>query len=1132
MPSSADPLADGFRMPPTDSRPETQFHLIGGNVAKPGLTADLEAIKGAGFSGIQLFHGDGEPWPGVEPQIPCLSPQWDGMISHVADETKRLGLHFTMENGPGWATSGGPWITPDKAMRQLVWSRVDVTGGKTLTLKLPKPQPSNGEWRDYSEVAVMAFPTPEGDHGSPLLPATIRSNRDKLPWADLFAGKLIGEKEFRLEATDGPTWIEVDFTEPSTLRSIEFPSVMKMASPCYYDPGMSIHIEVKTNDGWKEVAKREIPRSNCQDAMPLTIALPENTATTYRILFDLKNPIVLESLKFSSAARIDNWEGQAAHALRSLDYPASIKQNPKAWIASNTIIDLSKNLGDDGELKWGAPAGKWTILRFGNVNSGALNGPAPKEATGFECDKLSTAGADQHFASYIGRISGAGGPADQGRLQGMLIESWKCGAQTWTPAMEQEFSTRSGYSLRKWLPALAGYVVDSHEQSGRFLRDWRTTLNDLLVHNYFGRLATLARERGLKVSFETAIGDVSSGDILQYLGQADVPMCEFWQPNDPQWGGLEAKPIEPTVSAAHIYGKNRIAAEAFTSLSLRWDEHPFMLKNVADRHFTYGLNHLVFHTCTHNPRLDVVPGTSFGGSIGTPFLRSQTWWKYMPEFTTYLARCQFMLEQGKPVADVLWYLGDDVDHKPRQDLPFADGFQYDYINPDALMNRLKVVDGKLMTPEGLSWKVLWLPKCPHMTPETLARIRDLLRAGAVVVGPPPLQNASLHGGEEADIRFSALVKELWGEKPAASGDQKIGAGRLIWGADIDAAIEKLKLDPDVIGAVSATWCHRRTEDADIYFVASARDQELNANLGFRATGRPEFWDPLTGLSRPVSVFHRQGNQTFIPIDLPAAGSVFVVFRKGDPGLHVTRVERDGSVLIDATDASRDDNGNPPRIQGLRDGEPVQPWVEHVLTECEVIDGGTKLLAWEPGHYRVLSGEKILLDTKIAPLKQIAASGPWKLTFPKGWVTPESVDLPGLKFWSYLDDPSARAFSGSATYTCDLSVPELAPGTRAMLDLGEVANIAEVAVNGKAAAILWTAPYRTDVTSLLKPGNNKISVTVTNTWRNRLAYDAGLPEAERKTWTLSGPPANARRTDAGLRGPVILRTGTTVAIPRK
>ena len=1127
---AADPLALGFREPPKESGPETWFHLIGGNVAKVGLTADLEAIGGAGISGIQLFHGQfGGPWPGVEPQVSCLSPQWDGMISHVANECRRLGLSFTMQNCPGWAMSGGPWITPDKAMRHLTWSRVEVAGGKQVSLMLAKPQPSSESWRDYRDVAVIAFPTPAGADGKNLLPTSVRSNREKLPWGDLLAGKK--GANVRIESGNERVWVELGFAAPVTLRSLELPPVGRMMAGAffgrYFDPGAAIRVQALVRNDWRDVARWEIPRSSWQDDRPLTLALPASTSTTFRLVFELKSPMDLSNLGLSSEARLDNWEGKAGFVLRSLEPTPPPTQDPKAWVMSGRILDLSDTMGGNGNLNWDAPAGNWTILRFGHVNTGARNGPAPAEATGFECDKLSAAGADQHFAGYIGRISAPGGPADKGRLQGMLTDSWECHTQTWTPAMEREFASRRRYALRKWLPALAGYVIDDPGRSERFLRDWRATISDLVVSNYYGRLAALGRERGLKLSFETALGDISPGDILQYFGQADIPMCEFWQPNDPDWGGLETKPIIPCTSAAHIYGKPRIAAEAFTSGELRWNEHPFMLKHFADRHFTYGLNHLIFHTYTHNPRPDVVPGSSFGAGIGTPFLRNQTWWRHMPAFTKYLARCQFMLEQGRPVADVLWYLGDELDHKPRQETPFPAGFRFDYLNQDVLLNRLCVVDGNLTTPEGVAWKVLWLRNYPRLTPETLAGIRGLLRDGATVVGEPPKQNAGLSGGPEADDRFTALVRDLWGDNPAANGERRIGAGRLLWGGDFGSILARLKLEPDVTGASSATWCHRRTDDAEIYFVAAARDQSLRANLSFRAQGRPEFWDPLTGTSRPAAIFHRQDAHTLIPLDLPAAGSVFVVFRKGEATPVVTRIERDGMVLVDARDTTRVDKGTPEPVQGLKYGEIVQPWVGHPLAECAITDEGAKLLAWEPGRYRVLRGDQTVTEVTIEGPRDVPLAGPWSLSFPPGWDAPERLELPALKLWSELEDQAARSFSGSATYSYELKLDTLRPDERALLDLGQVANIAEVSVNGKPAATLWTAPFRGEITSFLKPGINRIMVTVTSTWRNRLAYDAGLPEAQHKTWTISGPPADATREEAGLKGPVGLRVGRVI-----
>ena len=719
----ADALDDGFVTPPPEYRPETLFFLIGGNVNESGLTKGLEAISGAGIKGIQLFHGSGKAWPGVEPQIQTLSPSWDGMIGHVADETKRLGMRFMKQNCPGWAMSGGPWITPDKAMRHLIWSRKNINGGEEISLRLNRPEPDMDEdWRDYREVAVLAFPTPSGDDGEWLKPLEFRSNRKDTAWADVFAGK--EKAEVRIEPSGEPEWLEFTFAHPTTLRSIELPAIAHLTDKRYHDPDTRIVIQVAEGKGWRNLVRHAVPRGTWQDSdFPYVMAVPDASATKYRIVFENKQPLVVSYVRLSSTARSQDWRGQAGYALHSMERMEPPVQAREAWIRSADVVDLTGQMDAQGQLTWNAPAGRWTVVRFGNVNTGVKNKPAPPEATGFECDKLSAAGAEFHFENYIGRLTKPGGPADDGRIQVMHIDSWECRTQTWTPAMEREFAARRGYPLRRWLPALAGWVMDDHRTSERFLRDWRANISDLLVDHYYGRMGELARARGLKFSCQSGPGDVSPGDILQYFGKADMPITEFWQPNDPNDGGIETKPIAPTASAVHIYGKTRLAAESFTSIPLAWDNHPFALKNFADRAFTRGVTHILFHTYTHNP-LDHVPGSSFGRSIGTPFLRGQTWWKHMPHFTDYLARCGFMLERGRPVADVLWYLGDDLDHKPRQDQAFPNGYRFDYLNADVLLNRLSVRDGVVSIPEGTRWRVIWLPseQCSRLTPATLGKL--------------------------------------------------------------------------------------------------------------------------------------------------------------------------------------------------------------------------------------------------------------------------------------------------------------------------------------------------------------------------------------------------------------------------
>ncbi|QDU88947.1 Glycosyl hydrolases family 2, sugar binding domain [Pirellulimonas nuda] len=1119
----AETLEAGFAHPPQQRRPETWFHLISGNVNKAALTVDLEAVASAGMQGIQLFHGAGSPWPGVSPQIETLSPAWDDMIAHVANEARRLGLRFTMQNCPGWAMSGGPWITPGNAMRHIIWSREVVEGGSRVALDLAMPQPSREAWRDYRDIAVLAFPTPADDDREWLTPVEVRSNRSELAWADLIRGKR--QSSVRVEPADEPAWVEVAFAEPTHLRSISLPPVELLMARRNFDPDSRIRVQALVDSHWKDLTTREIPRGTWQDRQPehpLVLAIADTRALKFRIVFENKHPIELTELRFSSAARVNDWQGQAAFALRSQDRSPPPVQDTAAWVRVDSIVDLSDRLDATGRLSWPAPPGGWTVLRFGHVNTGAKNKPAPPEATGFECDKLSPGGAEQHFAGYIGRISANGGPADGGRLGGMLIDSWECYTQTWTPAMEAEFARRRGYPLRAWLPGLAGYVLDDHRTSERFLRDWRKTISDLLVENYFGRLAELARGRGMMLSFETALGDVSPGDILQYFGKADIPMCEFWQPNDPHQGGLETKPVYPAASAAHIYGKPTVAAEAFTNVGHDWDNHFFEFKHLADAHFALGINHLVFHTYTHNP-LDRVPGTSFGGRIGSPFIRGQTWWRLMPHFTDYLARCQYMLQQGHPVADVLWCLGDDVDHKPRQDSPFPAGYKFDYVNQDVLLHRLRVVDGVVQSPEGLTWRVLWLPpqQCGRLTAATLRRLEELLRDGAVVVGGPPELDPSLSEGGD----FDTLRAALWGDRPATAGDRTVGSGRLIWGGGLEDSLRRLGVAPDVTGAGNAVWIHRRVGDTEIYFVAASRDSILDTNLCFRAVGTPEFWDPLTGAVTPASVFKQAGDKTILPIQLPAAGSRFVVFRPGAVAPAFTKVERDGQALVETSAPGQQNRTTPERPFGLRPGQPLQPWIELPYPEFELLDRGQRLLAWENGDYKLTRSDGRSFSHRVTGARSMGLSNPWKLSFPGGWDTLGEVELPRPAPWSELGDAASRAFSGTATYRTSVTLGPLSPDARLLLDLGRVANVAEVSVNGRYVATLWAPPFRAEITPAVKEGENLIEIRVTNTWHNRLVYDASLPADRRRTWTLDGPGADSPTIDAGLLGPATIRVGS-------
>ena len=1043
---------DVFADPPAECRPETWFHFIGGNVAKEGITADLEAIAGAGISGVQLFHGQfGGPWPGVSPQITCLSAPWDGMVAFTAAECRRLGLRFTMQNCPGWATSGGPWIKPADAMRQLEWMRVDVKGGRKVEVKLPRRKWGAQERdRDYRDVAVLAFPAPAGGWDRPLAPDAVESSV-KTGLEKWKSGRAQASLPGGREAV-----FEFVFARPVAVRTLELPSVNSMGHGWCYDPQTDIRFEA----GGKVLVDAAVPSANWQDDRPVTYACDETVATRFKLTVKPRHGIKFGLPRLFESARNDDWEAQAGWTMRRLMRNPPRRQSPAAWVRSREVRNLTGLMDKDGTLRWDAPDGEWAVLRVGHVNTMRRNAPAPKEGTGFECDKMSARAADIQFDNYIGRLSAAGGPL-HGRIDGMLIDSWECKRQTWTAGFENAFKAACGYDIWPWMPALFGYVVDGPAESARFLDDWRETAGDAIADNFYGRMARRCRERGISLNFETAFGDVLPGDIMRFFKYADAPMCEFWQPRtENSVGSFDFKPVKPAVSAAHLYGKRRVSAEAFTSFNLTWDEKLRDLKRVADIHIAEGVTHLVFHTYTHNPRVGAPPpGTSFGAGIGAPFLRGQTWWGHMPAFTAYLARCQAMSEAGNPVRDVLWHLGDEGLGRPPHAAPFPAGHRYDYCNPDALAERLSTgAGGAWTTPDGTAYRVLWLPDPRRMKPESLEKIADCAMEGAVAAfASLPEGSSTLRGGAGGERRFAAARDRI-----AAIAAGKAGAkGRIYIGRGIGEVLAAEKTAPDVEGA-GVLWNHRRNAGADWYFVTPEDGKAgFDGTLAFRAQGIVEIWRPLTGERRAEPRAARmEGGRTRVPLSLERGESCFVVFKK-TPGASPFGDGADGSAPAPAA----------PRFES--------------------------------------AGE-------------IAVDG-WTVSFPAGWGMPEEMRPAALKPWKELGPtPEAKAFSGTAVYKAEFDVPAGKSRLAAKLDLGRVESLAKVKVNGVEFPALWTWPYSVDVSGALKEGRNEIEIEITDTWFNRLAYDAGLPEDRRRTWTICRPRARSALRDSGLLGPVKLQ----------
>ena len=620
---------------------------------------------------------------------------------------------------------------------------------------------------------------------------------------------------------------------------------------------------------------------------------PKATANFYRDIAVLAFPA-------TDDYRIPNIESKAAFQRRGQRKPPPPGLSPTVMVERAALTNLSAQMDAGGRVVWDVPVGTWTVIRFGHTSTGVENAPAPRSGRGLECDKLSREGIEANFAGMMAKLAADTGLQGEHPPAGLVathIDSWENGSQNWTARMREEFQQRRGYDLIPFLPVLTGRVVGSLEISERFLWDWRRTISELVIENYAGHFHRLANARGMRFTVE-AYG--SPCDAIPYAGQSDEPMGEFWTP-----GASAMETCRGMASAAHVYGKSIVGAEAFTSGDQeRWLEHPALLKALGDRAFCEGINRFVIHRYAMQPWLNYQPGMTMG-PWGQHYERTQTWWEWTTAWHAYLARCQFLLRQGLFVAD-LCYLQAEAppqgfgNHK-------RDGYNWDECSAEVVLERMSVLNGRIVLPDGMSYRLLVLPDSRTMTPRLLRKVKELVEAGATVLGPRPLKSPSMSDYPNCDTEVQRLGRDLWGDVDGQRvKERRVGRGRIAWGMSPEKLLQQSGIPPDVV--FGRPWCfiHRTTRDAEIYFVANPQPYESATTCAFRVAGRvPEIWSPETGRIERAAVYDEKDGLTRMALTLGPSGSAFVVFReRSDRSDAVVLVKRDGKTVLSAAPEPR------------------------------------------------------------------------------------------------------------------------------------------------------------------------------------------------------------------------------------
>ncbi|MCY1723481.1 glycosyl hydrolase [Prolixibacteraceae bacterium Z1-6] len=764
-------------------------------------------------------------------------------------------------------------------------------------------------------------------------------------------------------------------------------------------------------------------------------------------------------------------------------------------IPTKEIIDITQFMAEDGTLKWEAPEGKWTIMRFGRRNNGAITRPAPMPGLGFECDKMSAEAMKHHLEHFMIPLIEKVQPdsTKQGGWKMIHMDSWEMGAQNWTDDFMQKFKALKGYDPLPYLPVFTGMIVGDVEKSERFLWDLRMVSQELILESHVQYFKDFGRKYGMGLSIEPY--DMNPNTDLDLGSYADVPMCEFWNKGFGFNTGFST--FEGT-SIANLYGRSVVAAEAFTSHLVAWKSYPGSIKNQNDWAFCSGINRLVYHTFAHKAIGEQYrPGMTMG-PYGVHWDRGQTWWDMSGAYHEYVARSQALLQQGKGVADVLYLIGEGAPHvflppasavegnqylegyksfdfdaetdqiiasnstSIKEFMPDRKGYNFDGCSPRILIDRASVKNGKVGFEGGASYEILVLPQISSMTPELLKKIESLVQQGATVIGHPALQSPSLNNYPNCDDEVKSLSEKMWGSFniPEKETEISYGKGKILWGGNYSNPdgdelypnytttanyLNSIGVQPDFTADGTVRYIHKKMPETDLYFVSNRTKAQTKVICEFRVDdASPELWNPMTGEIRALPEFTVNEGTISVPLQFEAYEAYAIVFSN--------------------------------------------------VAQNKVIKG----------------------DKNFYPKKKVqTVDGSWEVTFDSNWGGPEKVTFDQLEDWIERPEEGIKHYSGKAIYAKTFDCEQTGKSEKLFLNLGKVNNMARVKLNGKDLGIIWTTPLEVEITDAVQEKNNHLEIEVVNLWGNRLigdeAYeDDGIVNGQWPEWVLNDKPRSSKR----------------------
>ena len=1099
----------------------TWWHWVDGMVTKEGITKDLESMKKEGVIQATILNLGFPQNTGVLPgkdykikKVRFVTDEWYEMFGWALQEAGRLGISIGVHNCDGWSESGGPWITPEMSMKKFVFSKIIPDPEFKGKLKLPKPFCNCNFYRD---VAVIAYKNKKFKKNSfqKANPEIILNNEQKIPPSATFEMQL-GDSivfHFNREFTSdkivifqgykgGTSGIRENTVNQYILSYSNdgkmYKKLIQFEESCFNDTAVveftktkACYFKFKLNDGLKLASWR--------DAKYLL--------SNVELLADGDQPGFASAIPHISEKSISS-------KTMDLDRLNDLSDLPEAdRIKMNDVIDLTGKMDQDGVIDLNLPDGNWTVLRFGYTTTAVVNAPSTKDGEGLECDKMDTTALNLHFASFPQKLVEHSKGLNSSIFKFLLIDSWECDYQNWTAKMPEEFEKRRGYKLIKWLPVLAGDVVESPDLSEGFLYDFRKTIAEMIEKNYYLHFRDLCHRNNLEMHAEVIYGGgmYPPLDILKTNSYADLPMTEFWTLGKDGvivYSPLKNNPLNSLASLSNLYNKPVLASEAFTSGS-HHSETPADLKLYGDRAYCSGVNQMILHSYVHQPN-DKKPGLTLY-SFGSHFNRNTPWWKYANGWLDYMARVQYILQKGIIPAEVLYYGGDQLPQDLNNELVngLPDGIHANPCNLD-LLQKAVVQNGEMVFPTGEKFSVLALPNIASVNLSTLKEVERLVKEGATVYGEKPKNMLTLSDKTKNQKSFENLIARLWeGYIDSGNGKNQFGKGTVVWGMPINDLLKELRILP-----AFATTCpdslkvlslHKTIGDKDVFFIVNQQSRDLNFECEFNVGDKiPEIWNPMTGEIKSQLIYTKIDGKLRLPTGLKAAESIFLVFRKENRQPHIKKVELNDKTIFPTHEAGA---------------------LSFPMPDVEYDGECWSFTIYASGNYRftLQTGEKKQFNVQ-APYTYSVVDLKGKIELsPINGDSIKPIEISSLQSFTDFDSDEIKYFSGKAKYTIEFDAPEefLDNEGSALLNLGVFKTTGEVKLNGQFLRNIWTSGVSVPVNGILKE-HNLLEVIVATTNRNRLIGDLRETGHLNGTWTSSvGLRENSSLEPSGLIGPLQL-----------